>query len=269
MDAVAVNDLLARTPELYLLALAQFAIAADTEVMRSFSLILLRRLLFHPHDARAAPPALALARTVAQRAQEECQYDLQCREGNGKGTAVAQTFTMMQQGEGAGSILLADDVLPPSPSSSSPLLYPSPPPSPFRTEPACWVGYTGDTREIGRRFDGPADWRLLLGSGGRRRPHHRSTSTPIQFTPTHRTGGLAFAAWFGRTKAPSSPFYIHTYPVYTHPPSTHTPLPPIVSCRHLPPRRTLNPSPTPRHDSLSPPPRHHHVYRRPPLEEDR
>ncbi|KAF8735083.1 hypothetical protein AX14_002755 [Amanita brunnescens Koide BX004] len=44
----AVNDRLAHSPELYLLALAQFAIAADTEVMRSFSLVLLRRLLFRP-----------------------------------------------------------------------------------------------------------------------------------------------------------------------------------------------------------------------------
>ncbi|KAF8628610.1 hypothetical protein AX15_003805 [Amanita polypyramis BW_CC] len=44
----AVNDRLAHSPELYLLGLAQFAIAADTEVMRSFSLVLLRRLLFRP-----------------------------------------------------------------------------------------------------------------------------------------------------------------------------------------------------------------------------
>ncbi|KAJ7185708.1 armadillo-type protein [Mycena filopes] len=44
----AVNERLAHTPELYLLALAQFAISADTEVMRSFSLVLLRRLLFRP-----------------------------------------------------------------------------------------------------------------------------------------------------------------------------------------------------------------------------
>ncbi|PPR07809.1 hypothetical protein CVT24_002881 [Panaeolus cyanescens] len=57
----AVNERLVHTPELYLLALAQFAITADTEVMRSFSLfaitadtevmrsfslVLLRRLLF-------------------------------------------------------------------------------------------------------------------------------------------------------------------------------------------------------------------------------
>ncbi|KAH9918693.1 ARM repeat-containing protein [Amylocystis lapponica] len=42
----AVNDRLSQTPELYLLALAQFATSADTEVMRSFSLVLLRRLLF-------------------------------------------------------------------------------------------------------------------------------------------------------------------------------------------------------------------------------
>ncbi|KAH8088992.1 ARM repeat-containing protein [Cristinia sonorae] len=41
-----VNERLAQTPELYLLALAQFASTADTDVMRSFSLVLLRRLLF-------------------------------------------------------------------------------------------------------------------------------------------------------------------------------------------------------------------------------
>ncbi|KAF5347677.1 hypothetical protein D9758_014842 [Tetrapyrgos nigripes] len=44
----AVNERLASTPDLYLLALAQFAISADTDVMRSFSLVLLRRLLFRP-----------------------------------------------------------------------------------------------------------------------------------------------------------------------------------------------------------------------------
>ncbi|KIK93959.1 hypothetical protein PAXRUDRAFT_33792 [Paxillus rubicundulus Ve08.2h10] len=44
----AVNDRLAQTPDLYLLALVQFAIKADTEVMRSFSLVLLRRLLLRP-----------------------------------------------------------------------------------------------------------------------------------------------------------------------------------------------------------------------------
>ncbi|KAI0713974.1 hypothetical protein C8Q76DRAFT_693715 [Earliella scabrosa] len=37
---------LARTPDLYLLAMEQFATSADTELMRSFSLVLLRRLLF-------------------------------------------------------------------------------------------------------------------------------------------------------------------------------------------------------------------------------
>ncbi|KAF9023442.1 ARM repeat-containing protein [Hymenopellis radicata] len=42
-----VNERLAHTPELYLLALAQFAVGDGTEgVMRSFSLVLLRRLLF-------------------------------------------------------------------------------------------------------------------------------------------------------------------------------------------------------------------------------
>ncbi|KAG6909546.1 hypothetical protein DXG01_016939 [Tephrocybe rancida] len=51
----AVNDRLAQTPELYLLALAQFAIMADTDVMRSFSLVLLRRLLFRPSPS--SPPA--------------------------------------------------------------------------------------------------------------------------------------------------------------------------------------------------------------------
>ena len=81
----AVNDRLARTPELYLLALTQFAISADTEVvstqqtffhliflshlslyqMRSFSLVLLRRLLFRPAPAQqqnrgAQAPRLSL-----------------------------------------------------------------------------------------------------------------------------------------------------------------------------------------------------------------
>ncbi|KAF5346795.1 hypothetical protein D9758_015738 [Tetrapyrgos nigripes] len=41
----AVNELLASTAELYLV-LAQFAISADTNVMHTFSLVLLRRLLF-------------------------------------------------------------------------------------------------------------------------------------------------------------------------------------------------------------------------------
>ncbi|KIM73570.1 hypothetical protein PILCRDRAFT_829051 [Piloderma croceum F 1598] len=52
----AVNDRLAHTPELYLLALTQFAISADTEVMRSFSLVLLRRLLFRPAPAQKQNP---------------------------------------------------------------------------------------------------------------------------------------------------------------------------------------------------------------------
>ncbi|KAJ8091013.1 importin subunit beta-3 [Marasmius tenuissimus] len=50
----AVNDRLQSTPDLYVLALAQFAIGADKEVMRSFSLVLLRRLLFRPS---ATPPS--------------------------------------------------------------------------------------------------------------------------------------------------------------------------------------------------------------------
>ncbi|TFK20034.1 ARM repeat-containing protein [Coprinopsis marcescibilis] len=52
----AVNDRLAHTPELYILALTQFAIAADTEVMRSFSLVLLRRLLFRPPPTSSQAP---------------------------------------------------------------------------------------------------------------------------------------------------------------------------------------------------------------------
>ncbi|KAJ7512803.1 armadillo-type protein [Mycena galericulata] len=56
----AVNERLAHTPELYLLALAQFAISADTEVMRSFSLVLLRRLLFRP-----APTSATQAHSVS------------------------------------------------------------------------------------------------------------------------------------------------------------------------------------------------------------
>ncbi|XP_006460617.1 hypothetical protein AGABI2DRAFT_220702 [Agaricus bisporus var. bisporus H97] len=52
----AVNERLAQTPELYLLALAQFAILAELDVMRSFSLVLLRRLLFRLAPAAAANP---------------------------------------------------------------------------------------------------------------------------------------------------------------------------------------------------------------------
>ncbi|KZP09493.1 ARM repeat-containing protein [Athelia psychrophila] len=54
-----VNERLAQTPEVYILALAQYAITADTDVMRSFALVLLRRLLFRPspsqHNHSAAP----------------------------------------------------------------------------------------------------------------------------------------------------------------------------------------------------------------------
>ncbi|KDR69484.1 hypothetical protein GALMADRAFT_128597 [Galerina marginata CBS 339.88] len=57
----AVNERLAHTPELYLLALAQFAITADTEVMRSFSLVLLRRLLFRPAPSITSPTGASAA----------------------------------------------------------------------------------------------------------------------------------------------------------------------------------------------------------------
>ncbi|KAA1478264.1 ARM repeat-containing protein [Dentipellis sp. KUC8613] len=49
----AVNERLAQTPEVYLLALAQFATSAATEVMRSFSLVLLRRLLFRSSSSQS------------------------------------------------------------------------------------------------------------------------------------------------------------------------------------------------------------------------
>ncbi|KAL1940497.1 hypothetical protein VTO73DRAFT_9069 [Trametes versicolor] len=68
----AVNDRLEQTPELYLLAIAQFATSADTELMRSFSLVLLRRLLFRPpspnrlalYDQLSAPAIATLERIL-------------------------------------------------------------------------------------------------------------------------------------------------------------------------------------------------------------
>jgi len=51
----AVNERLAQRPEQYLLALAQFAIAAEQDVMRSFSLVLLRRLLFRIRPTPGLP----------------------------------------------------------------------------------------------------------------------------------------------------------------------------------------------------------------------
>ncbi|KAF7316133.1 hypothetical protein MIND_00131400 [Mycena indigotica] len=65
----AVNERLAHTPELYLLALAQFAISADTEVMRSFSLVLLRRLLFRP--APVAPPSSGASQEAGESAERQ------------------------------------------------------------------------------------------------------------------------------------------------------------------------------------------------------
>ncbi|KAF9445877.1 ARM repeat-containing protein [Macrolepiota fuliginosa MF-IS2] len=58
----AVNERLAQTPEQYLLALAQFAIIAELDVMRSFSLVLLRRLLFRvsPSPSQQHQPRLTL-----------------------------------------------------------------------------------------------------------------------------------------------------------------------------------------------------------------
>ncbi|KAH7920554.1 ARM repeat-containing protein [Leucogyrophana mollusca] len=62
----AVNDRLAQSPDLYLLALAQFAIVADTEVMRSFSLVLLRRLLFRSQPSKE--PRMTLYDTLPSQA---------------------------------------------------------------------------------------------------------------------------------------------------------------------------------------------------------
>ncbi|TFY78196.1 hypothetical protein EWM64_g5813 [Hericium alpestre] len=53
----AVNERLAQTPEVYLLALTQFATSADTEVMRSFSFVLLRRLLFRTSSIQTTKAA--------------------------------------------------------------------------------------------------------------------------------------------------------------------------------------------------------------------
>lgn len=52
-----VNERLAQTPELYVLAIAQFALTAPDDHMRAFSLVLLRRLLFRaqPQPIDAAP----------------------------------------------------------------------------------------------------------------------------------------------------------------------------------------------------------------------
>ncbi|KZT18501.1 ARM repeat-containing protein [Neolentinus lepideus HHB14362 ss-1] len=68
----AVNERLATSPELYMLALAQFAMSADKEVMRSFALVLLRRLLFRTqpntsmtlYDHLTGPALAALERLL-------------------------------------------------------------------------------------------------------------------------------------------------------------------------------------------------------------
>ncbi|KAF6759015.1 hypothetical protein DFP72DRAFT_844783 [Ephemerocybe angulata] len=102
-SVAAVNDRLARTPELYLLALSQFAIAADTEVVHVFVL------------ACSPPPTALSPRTLAPTpgpiAAISLQlpllagHDLRCRKaGDAAGrpwhALQAQTFTMTQQGAG-------------------------------------------------------------------------------------------------------------------------------------------------------------------------
>ncbi|KAI0761084.1 ARM repeat-containing protein [Trametes elegans] len=75
----AVNDRLEHSPELYVLAIAQFATSADTELMRSFSLVLLRRLLFRPpslnrialYDQLSAPVIATLERILLHSLRNE------------------------------------------------------------------------------------------------------------------------------------------------------------------------------------------------------
>ncbi|TDL15928.1 ARM repeat-containing protein [Rickenella mellea] len=68
-----VNERLSQTPELYILALAQFASTAADEQMRSFSLILLRRLLF-----RALPSASSGSRlTLYDHLSEQTRLSLE------------------------------------------------------------------------------------------------------------------------------------------------------------------------------------------------
>ncbi|KAJ7594828.1 armadillo-type protein [Mycena floridula] len=59
----AVDERLLHTPDLYILALCQFAVGAEKEVMRSFSLVLLRRLLFRPRPqlTSSTTPGTALS----------------------------------------------------------------------------------------------------------------------------------------------------------------------------------------------------------------
>ncbi|KAJ6487827.1 armadillo-type protein [Mycena sanguinolenta] len=68
---IAVNERLVHTPELYLLALAQFAISADTDVMRSFSLVLLRRLLFRPAPSSPTQPHSASSQSPTSTSQQQ------------------------------------------------------------------------------------------------------------------------------------------------------------------------------------------------------
>ncbi|KAJ7247863.1 armadillo-type protein [Mycena haematopus] len=74
---IAVNERLVHTPELYLLALAQFAISADTEVMRSFSLVLLRRLLFRPAPSSPTQPHSASSQSPTSTLQHQQQQAYQ------------------------------------------------------------------------------------------------------------------------------------------------------------------------------------------------
>ena len=50
------NERLAQTPELYVLAIAQFALTAPDDHMRAFSLVLLRRLLFRSQPTQLTDP---------------------------------------------------------------------------------------------------------------------------------------------------------------------------------------------------------------------
>lgn len=75
-----VNERLAQTPELYVLAIAQFALTAPDDHMRAFSLVLLRRLLFRaqPQPIDAAPaddPQSHVAHAAGSASANHILYD--------------------------------------------------------------------------------------------------------------------------------------------------------------------------------------------------
>ncbi|KAK7023689.1 importin subunit beta-3 [Paramarasmius palmivorus] len=130
----AVNERLASTPDLYVLALTQFAIGADRELMRSFSLVLLRRLLFRPSAIPSPQPSKHAALMLYDRLSSNALTTLErlllhslghepshqvrrktvdticdvANQGMGRGrpwhALQAQVFSMAQAGLGEGTI---------------------------------------------------------------------------------------------------------------------------------------------------------------------